>query len=372
MSLEPSAISLNRRTTQGDIAKAAGVHNTTVSLALRNSPAIPEATRRRIQELAEKMGYHPDPALRALVAYRNGRVKRDRVEVIAYITGATSKTGEGRADEQFYRGAQRRAEHFGYQLERFSSGEGGMSGRRLSDMLYHRGITGVIAASHRDGGQSLVDFDWSRVAAVKFGALPGLPALHRVIDDPRGAIRLAFERITAAGYRRIGCMLPAAWDAWDEGLSFSREIMRAQAELPSGQRLPIFFHGEDAPGRKGAAPSDLARLATWLNHHRPEVVLGSCFGAELLGRAGVVIPDDLRFADLFLEGAEGRVAGVRQNRERVGELAVELLAAQKQENLLGAPAVPTTTTVESIWCEGESLPMAMSNWAAQELLASGQ
>ena len=39
-----------RRVTLSDIAKKAGVHVTTVSLAMRNHPRLPETTRQRIQE----------------------------------------------------------------------------------------------------------------------------------------------------------------------------------------------------------------------------------------------------------------------------------------------------------------------------------
>ena len=47
---------MNRpRVVLADIAKKAGVHVTTVSLALRNSPRLPEATRTRIRALAESI-----------------------------------------------------------------------------------------------------------------------------------------------------------------------------------------------------------------------------------------------------------------------------------------------------------------------------
>ena len=65
-----------RRVILKDIAIKAGVHVTTVSLALRNHQRIPEATRKRIRELAKKMGYQPDPLLRSLTAYRGNIMER--------------------------------------------------------------------------------------------------------------------------------------------------------------------------------------------------------------------------------------------------------------------------------------------------------
>ena len=56
-----------RRVTLADIARVCSVHVTTVSLALRNSPRLPAETRERIQSTARRLGYTPDPWLRALV-----------------------------------------------------------------------------------------------------------------------------------------------------------------------------------------------------------------------------------------------------------------------------------------------------------------
>jgi LacI family transcriptional regulator len=43
-----------------DIAKEVGMHHTTVSMALRNSPLLKDATREKIQAIAKQMGYRPN------------------------------------------------------------------------------------------------------------------------------------------------------------------------------------------------------------------------------------------------------------------------------------------------------------------------
>lgn len=50
------------------IAAAAGLSRNAVSLALRNSPEIAPSTRARVQALAEKMGYRPNPLVTALMS----------------------------------------------------------------------------------------------------------------------------------------------------------------------------------------------------------------------------------------------------------------------------------------------------------------
>ena len=57
------------------LARVAGVHQSTVSRALRRDRSIPAATRQRIQALADKLGYRPHPLVSALVALRRRRLQ---------------------------------------------------------------------------------------------------------------------------------------------------------------------------------------------------------------------------------------------------------------------------------------------------------
>lgn len=50
----------NKRVTLKDIANELGLHHTTVSMALRNSPMIKDETRKKIQAMAIKMKYRPN------------------------------------------------------------------------------------------------------------------------------------------------------------------------------------------------------------------------------------------------------------------------------------------------------------------------
>lgn len=361
------------RVTQLDIARAAGVHNTTVSLALRNSPSIPVATRRRIQALAEKLGYCPDPALRALVAYRNGLATNRRIETLAYVTHGETKWSwrENPIEEQYFLSAQRKAAASGYNLEHFWLGEPGMNDRRLSSMLFHRGITGVLLAAHTTGRTEPLEFDWDRFSAVKLGHLPHAPALHRVTNDAIGNIRLAIRRILGAGYRRVGLVLPKPWDeALDQG--WTAGFVAEQNRMPEAQRIPILFHqlprlaARDGDRRLGYA-TETAKLAHWLNEFQPDALLGSFpLVSGMLSELGVETARDIAFVDLLHEGSDPSVAGVHPNCHRVGEVAVEILIGHLQQNLRGLPSIPTTTLVSGVWCDGLSLPPChVSNWAGE-------
>lgn len=57
-----------------DIAKACGVSNGTVSLALNDSPLVNEDTKKLIKETADKMGYIPNEMARSLVRRRSKQI----------------------------------------------------------------------------------------------------------------------------------------------------------------------------------------------------------------------------------------------------------------------------------------------------------
>src|ERR1051325_9261392 len=68
------------------IADAAGVSRMTVSLALRNHPRISAATRERIRQVAERLGYHPDPEVSKLMAYLRRAKPAKHARVLGLFT----------------------------------------------------------------------------------------------------------------------------------------------------------------------------------------------------------------------------------------------------------------------------------------------
>jgi DNA-binding LacI/PurR family transcriptional regulator len=63
-----------RRVSIKDVAREAGVSVTTVSHALNGKGRLNPATRRRVQDVAERLGYRPNPAARSLVSGKTGLI----------------------------------------------------------------------------------------------------------------------------------------------------------------------------------------------------------------------------------------------------------------------------------------------------------
>jgi transcriptional regulator with XRE-family HTH domain len=79
---------MGRRVTIRDVAAKTGYSAATVSLALRDSPHLPEATRTRVRRVAEELGYRPDPLLAAIAARRWHGHPAETRSTIAVISDA--------------------------------------------------------------------------------------------------------------------------------------------------------------------------------------------------------------------------------------------------------------------------------------------
>ncbi|MFA5256712.1 MAG: LacI family DNA-binding transcriptional regulator [Opitutales bacterium] len=355
----------SKRVTLSDIAKEDGTHVTTVSLALRNSSRLPETTRLRIQKLALQMGYVPDPMLHALVSYRESTRKRQNPhQVIAYVTNWTTRWGwkNVTAHPDFYEGARKRAESLGYKLEHFWLREPGMSHGHLSRILESRGIQGLIIASHTREIDENIQFGWEHFSAVKIDFFPHYPELHNVTNNQCSIIRLAMRRVMQAGYKRIGFVMHRGWDhsvdhMWSAGFLVEQQLI-AEAD-----RIPMFLFPDLEPmsawfnESKGEVSPDSKEFRDWYEKWTPEVIISrAAFVLTLIQDMGLRIPQDVALVDLFLEDMSGTTAGVHQNYEQVGAIALETLAGQLSQNKRGIPEIPTATYVEGTWFDGASMP----------------
>lgn len=347
---------------------------------MRNHPRLPEATRRRIQRLAARMGYRPDPVLRALIAYRSRSVLRRSQPTLAYVTNWNTRLGwkQVTAHPEFFTGAQRMADHLGYRLEHFWMREPGLSQGRLSAVLVARGISGLVIASHGREMGDAVQFDWQRFSAVKIDYFPHKPLLHNVTNNQCDTVRLAIQKVVAAGYKRAGFVMHRGWDHAVDHL-WTAGYLCEQQHLPAAQRVPAHIFPEYDPIERwfneSNAPvqADLGPFRRWMARHRPDVIISKgSFVLPLLKKLNARVPQDVAFVDVFLEDTGGTMAGVRQNHQEVGATAVEILAAQLQHNKFGVPAIPTTTFVDGTWFDGASCPMRNEEGATWRAPAAKQ
>ncbi len=354
--LEPA---MHPRKTMTDVARAAGVHPTTVSLSFRNHPSIPAATRQRICKIAEEIGYRPDPVLSALNAYRHENISHHEGAPLAYVHDAGDSSESLAHREALCAGAFARAGRLGYRIERFEVGGSGLTYARLNGILRARGISGVLLAASAAGGGPRPELEWPHYCTVKIERHAHDPSLDCVATDRHGIVRLGLQQALECGYRRIGLVLPRRYDE-ESDLAWSSGYLAAQYRLPERLRLPVYYTEGDRPG----CDSDSSAFARWLGRHTPELVMAQGdIIRPLLAAQGIVVPRDLAFVDIDL-GPGSDDAGIRHAGSSIGELAVDHLVRQMQHLRKGLAVSPTLTLVGGLWQDGASMSSRVGEMAA--------
>jgi LacI family transcriptional regulator len=341
---------MKTRITLRDVAQRSNVHVSTVSLALRNSPRLPECTRNRVQAIAREMGYAHDPLLDALLAYRDSARRRSNPAVLAYVTSWPTALDSSPHHRYYWRGAKQRASELGFRLEHFSLAEPGMTDARLGQILLARGIQGVVLSSFSEGSAE-VRFDWEQFAAVRIELQPVWPPFQTSAVDHVRAIQEAVRQALRRGYIRPGFMLGHNWselveDHWKMG------FLWAQQSLPAVDRLPIFLFKSDWR----AVPRE-HRFEAWYSRNRPDVLIGPYRQIEMrLGDLSLTVPHSVAVIDPFLEVEHPFYAGILHNFEEVGARAIENLVMAVTQNLRGIPEVMVRSYVDGFWQPGPSCP----------------
>ena len=319
----------------------------TVSCALRNSPRVNKETAKRILAVAKALGYAPDPRLAATMAAVRS-TKKKSLEPIAWLNAnENSRAYHDYAWLAPYRlGAAERCAELGYRLEEFWLREPGMSNRRISSILQHRGICGVVVCPAVLPEITHLRLEWRHFAAVSFETAVLVPRLHRVAPDYHYNILLALKMLRRLGYRRIGLFLHRQEDRRSHH-TYLAGFRYFQASIPTSQHVPPLIYND---------PFDKTLLHRWLDEARPDAVIGHHSKlVTWIRETGRRVPEDIGVAHLALDGDCEDWAGIWQHKFRIGAQTIEQLVSMIQNNRLGLPDISYETSIPGEWRHGNTL-----------------
>ncbi|HEY9250416.1 MAG TPA: LacI family DNA-binding transcriptional regulator [Rariglobus sp.] len=336
-----------KRVSMQDIADAAGVSRMAVSYALRNNPKVPAETRRRIQKIAEQKGYRPDPLIQRLSVHLANARRSPHAGCIGYITSDLTKSAWQwiPAYRTAFNALVERAEQLGYRIEEFWLGEPGMTAVKLSRILTHRGVAGIIIAP-MPGGVKPPRLKWADFASVALGYSMRAPAVHRVVNHQLHTGLEAIRQLQALGYQRIG--LCVSRDQNDRVDNAWLHAMR-------------FHHSRVTVSRRVAphVPDEFTRegILRWVADELPDCLLvqDQSVRSYLLS-AGYRVPADMGVVMLDHNAAnEPDFAGMNQRHDKIGSACADLLVAQIHRNEKGLPAAPLTVMIDGVWVPGATV-----------------
>ena len=330
-----------------------------MSRALNNAPDVSPSTKKRIVDLAKTVNYQANPMVTSLMS----DVRRRRVGASKSILAIVPPpfqikkwgVGYGHVAHQMYRnGVERRAKELGFQVEDFMVGDYAGSYRRLSEVLYQRGIQAVVVPSvdvKDHPSEYEYALDWKRFSSVGIGFSVTNPKnLDRAVMSQFGSISNALDRIRELGYRRIA-FASRSWSLKRTEGRWLGAYLLFQNMNPDLEAIPHFEFEHDGTEKQ--------RLDKWLSVHEPDVILGEGHFYKLLRSCGVSVPGDLSFAfpDLVLGHPEFEdMAGIDQRFESVGSAVVDMVAERINRNERGLPDEPHFLKIAGRWVDGLSLP----------------
>ncbi len=356
---EPLAEGVKAYATMDDVAAAAGVHPTTVSMALRAHPSIPLATRERILAEARRIGYVRDPLLDAFNFHRLRKLAAKQAPSIAFVVDANASAYffGGSYHPLVYEGVKAVAETLHLSVEVFPLGTREMTASRLNTIISSRGITGVLLSTFTPATQA-IDLSWDNYSAVKIESHHLLSQLDVVSNDQCQAARLCMRRLRELGYRRIG--LATARD--DESRlqdNFSSGVLVEQAELPETECVrPLLFDRSNI----GAVAT---KVVEWVKEQAVDAVMSNWHElialtkdreSATIATTGLRVPQDVAFASLDVPTDSMHLAGIVQNHRLVGMRAMEQLSIMVKTYHRGPPENPSATYVPGYWRDGPTVP----------------
>jgi DNA-binding LacI/PurR family transcriptional regulator len=273
-----------KRPTSADVATEAGVSRTTVSFVLngRTDVRIPDDTRRRVLDAAERLGYHPHGPARQLAGGRS--------HVIAIVLQQTPEQVAADAvlaDTLRGLAAAVRPGGFRVLVEPFAPDDGSTS---YAALIRASQVDGLIISGPRTDDPDLGGLVRDGFPIVLQGGLPDLAVASVDVDNAAGA-RVAVEHLIGLGHRRIACITnaPLVYTAAEQRLAGYRAAL-ASAGIAYDEALvaPGDF---DAPSGHAAMVALLERATFDAVFVASDVVALGAIGA--LRQAGKRIPEDI-------------------------------------------------------------------------------
>jgi DNA-binding LacI/PurR family transcriptional regulator len=305
----------NRKTlaTSQDVAKLAGVSQSTVSRAMADNSSVSVGTRKKVQEAAAALGYRPNALARSLITQRSG--------LIAIVAASMDNPFYWEVIGLFSQALQAN----GQQLLLFTIGPRDNFDSAIRKVLQYR-VDGVIVVSAVLSSQAITECKEAGLPVVLFNRYVDSSQLNVVACDNIEGGKAAATLLANTGHKSFGFISGVEDSSTNRDRLDGFRQQLSLLDLP----MPLVEHGDYAyeGGREA-----VKRLV--LNGNPPDAIfcandimaIGALDGLRL--DLGLRVPDDISlvgFDDIPMAGWSGiELTTVRQQRERMVEASLHIL-----------------------------------------------
>lgn len=260
-----------------EVAAGAGVSVATVSRVFNGSDKVREATRRRVLDAAQALGYVPNEAARSLITNRT------------HTIGVLLPDMHGEFFAQITRGLDHTARDHNYHLL-VSSSHSDLDEARTIIRALHGRVDGLIVMWPRLNAERLADLAPKGLPMVLLSAAADLPFPVLNVDNFGGAYQMV-EHLTRCGHERIAILTGPAvnYDAQERLRGYRQALSAAGLAHDASREIASDFlqaTGYEATARfLEITPRPSALFAS-----NDSMALGILRGLQ---EAGLAVPDDV-------------------------------------------------------------------------------
>ena len=326
-----------RKVTMAEVAAAAGVSPTTVSHALRGLGRVDPATRQHVVEIAESLGYHPDPRARAL--------RRGHSNMLAVASSMHPAVSLGAARLGFYMDLAAVVVQ-----SAFDAGYGVVLLPPMSPDHLHTlkdlDVDGVVVVEPSAGDPIVTELDALRLPYVTMG-------LQRTGDDPAATHAVDFNA-TAAAELMLGHLaergarnaLLMVGDRRRPSYDASRTVYQKLAERHGWTAgIEVVSEGDGEQGGYHRMLEVLDRPGPPIDAVAAVVDAFAVGVVRAVAERGLVVPGDVmvvtRYDGLRARACVPPLTALDLRLDSAGDAAVRLLLSLLQQGDAGTGEIPT-------------------------------
>jgi DNA-binding LacI/PurR family transcriptional regulator len=331
-----------KRPTVRRVAEIAGVSAMTVSRALRNNPRVIPSERKRIQKIATKLGYRPDPEVAKLMSHLR---RRDKAQLVASIAAVTSipETIEPPQLRKAYDSARARAAALGYRLELFHVTGPERFNRSLERTLVNRGIEGVLLLQMVNPVVVDAFLSWDKFSVTVASPSVLGPDFSRAGVNYFHNARVLGEQLALRGCRRIGFV---GSDTFCVRTNEAFSAAAAWQNLQAGEKpvKPLVFKTYDEM---------TVVFDAWLKRERPDAIIAHAENilSHLKERLALHSGGQVLLTCTSINSPESACPGIDERHELIGHKAVDILTGQLNRNEKNIRSTHAASLIDGRWVE---------------------
>lgn len=323
-----------RKATLADIANAAKVSKSTVSLALRDDPRITQDRRKSIRKIALELGYTPNVKLQQIM----GAIRNTKGSIIDTIAAWIDPQFSYDVPlKELFEEAKKEAQTHGYNLEPMYYSFSSSGSEDILKCCINRNYPGIIIFPHKR--KVTLDPELvQNIAIISIGNSYTEPTFNRVCVDRETNIEIATKNLAKKGHQSIGVI--------------HTKEKPLITQFPQDQSVQLFDYLIDSQRQTTITARE---IKTWISHHQITAIISydNTVYNVLNEDCRYEIPHDIAYTQIPINETDNH-SGITSQALRICTRGIQELIMLLKQHRYGAPKMAERILIAGQWRDGDS------------------